>query len=64
MDDQSTLPSSYRSFIAYGRYDEPPAGKSRVRLDLKVIRAETLETGVDALKILHADSMAVCHTPA
>ena len=22
MDDQSTLPSSYRSFVAYGGYDE------------------------------------------
>ena len=28
VDDQSTLPSSYRSFVAYGGYDEPyaPAG--------------------------------------
>ena len=25
MDDQSTLPSSYRSFVAYGGYDEPYA---------------------------------------
>ena len=23
VDDQSTLPSSYRSFVAYGGYDEP-----------------------------------------
>ena len=25
VDDQSTLPSSYRSFVAYGGYDEPYA---------------------------------------
>ena len=25
VDDQSTLPSSYRSFVAYGGYDEPCA---------------------------------------
>ena len=25
MDDQPTLPSSYRSFVAYGGYDEPYA---------------------------------------
>ena len=29
MDDQSTLPSSYRSFIAYGGYDEPYAVPNR-----------------------------------
>ena len=34
VDDQSTLPSSYCSFVASGRYDAPdaPAEKKRVKL--------------------------------
>jgi hypothetical protein len=29
VDDQSTLPSSYHSFVASGRYDEPDAPASK-----------------------------------
>ena len=37
MDDQSTHPSSYRSFIAYGGYDEPhaPVPNLKVPFDSK-----------------------------
>ena len=30
VDDQSTLPASYRSFVAYGGYDEPYAPACKV----------------------------------
>ena len=44
VDDQSTLPSSYHSFIAYGRYDKPYAPAERTN----PAKGEgPLETGCD-----------------
>ena len=34
VDDQSTLPSSYRSFVAYGGHDEPYAPACKVEKTL------------------------------
>ncbi len=42
MDDQSTLPSSYRSFVASGRYNEPDApAMNRSLTSLQTCHAHT-----------------------
>ena len=51
VDDQSTLPSSYRSFVAYGGYDEPYAPAASCTTSewywLRGIVLVPLEAGVD-----------------